>query len=353
MALEGGSPSGVMHAWPMRLKPYLIALLLVGAGVPAAVIGLVTQPFVTPIPSQSPEVSAARLQAHVKHLSVDLYPRSHDQFKNLEAAGQYVFDEFVAMGATVSVQAVKVEGTTYKNIVARFGPDTGAVLVIGAHYDSHGDANEGAKHPRGHTPDTHTPGADDNASGVAGLIELGRLLREHPPRQPVELVAYTLEEPPHFRTADMGSVRHARSLAAAGREVRLMLSLEMIGDFSDQPGSQSLPVPGMTLLYPDQGNFIALVGRLGDFSAMRRVKAQMAGVTPLPVHSINAPSLIQGIDFSDHRSYWAEGYPALMVTDTSFYRNTRYHQAGDTHERLDYRRMAQVVQAVYAVTQAD
>ncbi len=199
----------------MSIKSVAVVLVLV-AGVCAVAVGLVTQPFTRPVASTPPEVSAARLQAHVKRLSVDFYPRSHDQFKNLEAAGQYVFDEFAAMGATVSVQAVKVEGAHYKNIVARFGPVTGAVLVIGAHYDSHGDAVEGAKHTRGHTPDTHTPGADDNASGVAGLIELGRLLCEHPPRQPVELVAYTLEEPPHFRTPDMGSVRHARSLAAAG-----------------------------------------------------------------------------------------------------------------------------------------
>lgn len=336
----------------MPFRRFAIVLVLI-AGLAAAAVGLVTQPFTRPLPSSPPEVSPVRLQAHVKRLSVDFYPRSHDQFENIEAAGQYVFDEFAAMGATVSLQAVKVDEITYKNIVARFGPATGPLLVIGAHYDSHGDAIEGAKHTRGHTPDTHTPGADDNASGVAGLIELGRLLRAKPPAQPVELVAYTLEEPPHFRTGNMGSARHAHALAVAGRDVRLMLSLEMIGDFNDEPGSQSFPVPGMTLLYPDQGNFIALVGRLGDFSAMRRVKARMAGATPLPVHSINAPGVIQGIDFSDHRSYWAEGFPALMVTDTSFYRNTRYHQAGDTHDRLDYRRMAQVVQAVYAVTQGD
>jgi Zn-dependent M28 family amino/carboxypeptidase len=208
--------------------------------------------------------------------------------------------------------------------------------------------------PKGHAPHTHTPGADDNASGVAGLIELAHLLGKQPPPRPVELVAYTLEEPPHFRTEHMGSAWHARSLRAAGREVRLMVSLEMIGCFSDAPGSQRFPVPGLDLLYPDRGNFIALVSRIsakGELGATRRAKALMAGATDLAVHSINAPPLLKGIDFSDHLSYWAQGYPALMVTDTAFFRNANYHQAGDTHETLDYARMAKVVQGVFVLAQ--
>jgi Zn-dependent M28 family amino/carboxypeptidase len=183
------------------------------------------------------------------------------------------------------------------------------------------------------------------------LIELAYLLGRNPPARTVELVAYTLEEPPHFRTSHMGSVRHARALAAARREVRLMVSLEMIGYFSDAAGSQSFPLPGMSLLYPSRGDFIALVGRFGDFGVTRRAKSLMAGATDLAVFSINAPGFIPGIDFSDHLSYWNEGFPALMVTDTAFYRNANYHRASDTDETLDYRRMAQVVQAVHAIAQ--
>jgi Zn-dependent M28 family amino/carboxypeptidase len=227
----------------------------------------------------------------------------------------------------------------------------GALMVVGAHYDSHGDAAAGAMFARGFTADTHTPGADDNASGVAGLIELAHLLGQRPPSHAVELVAYALEEPPYFRTEDMGSVRHAHALAATKRDVRLMLSLEMIGVFSDAPGSQRFPVLGMQPLYSDRGDFIALVGDFGDFANMRRAKALMSGASDLPVRSISAPATLQGIDFSDHRSYWAEGYPALMVTDTAFFRNAHYHRAGDTHEKLDYRRMAQVVQSVFALVQ--
>jgi Zn-dependent M28 family amino/carboxypeptidase len=262
-------------------------------------------------------------------------------------AAQYIYDEFKEAGASVSIQNVTVQETTYKNIIARFGPESGPLLIVGAHYDSHGDTNNSS----GYTRETHTPGADDNASGVAGLIELSRLLGSKKQTRPIELVAYTLEEPPHFRTEHMGSVWHAQSLKTAKRDVQLMLSLEMIGYFSDEPDSQDYPVPAMASLYSDRGNFIALAGKLSNFGATRKAKALMSGATNLPVYSINAPPLVPGIDFSDHQSYWNEGFPALMVTDTAFLRNKNYHQAGDTYERLDYLRMSKVVQAVYAVTQ--
>ena len=315
------------------------------------VIGFITQPFVTPVLSQPPLVDPLRLEAHVKYLSKDLYPRSFDQFRNTELAVQYILEEFKAAGTEVTLQQVTVQESTYQNVIASFGPASGPLLVIGAHYDSYGDAIEGAMHSLGYAPETHTPGADDNASGVAGLIELARLLHSNPPARSVELVAYALEEPPHFRTEYMGSVRHAQSLVEDKREIQLMVSLEMIGYFSDEFGSQHFPIPGLSLFYPERGNFIALVGRFGDFQAMRRVKSFMSGATDLPVFSINAPNFVVGVDFSDHRSYWSEGYPALMITDTAFYRNINYHRAGDTVEKLDYRRMAKVVQSLFAITQ--
>jgi Zn-dependent M28 family amino/carboxypeptidase len=339
--------------------------------IPLLFVGCVNQPFVKPIPSVAPQVDAAALEAHVKYLSVDLYPRSYDQLRKTELTVKYIADAMRAAGASVKLQDVKVDELTYTNVVASFGPNsttgvatsdataTGAnsgassapLLVIGAHYDSQGDATAGAKVPRGYSLDTHTPGADDNASGVAGLIELARLLGRTPQKRPIELVAYALEEPPYFRTEHMGSVWHAQSLVDAKRNVELMISLEMIGTFNDAPGSQSYPFPGMQHLYSDRGDFIAVVGMMGDFTMSRRVKALMLGASDLPVYSINAPRLIPGIDFSDHRSYWGQGMPAVMVTDTAFMRNKHYHQASDTYEKLDYARMAKVVQGVYAVTQ--
>jgi Zn-dependent M28 family amino/carboxypeptidase len=317
------------------------------AAIPALLLALVTQPWVTAIPGTSPAVSPDALKAHVKKLSVDLYPRSFASSRNLYLAGDYIEQGFRRSGADVSVQAFSADGEPYRNIIAHFGPKTGPLLVIGAHYDGVNDAGEGNGGPD--AGDTH--GADDNASGIAGLLELARLLGQHPPDHAVELAAYTLEEPPYFRTPDMGSAHHARWLREQGQEVRLMISLEMIGYFSDAPGSQDYPISSLSAVYPDRGNYIALVGKFSDFAAMRQVKALMKGASPLPVESINAPPLVPGIDFSDHLNFWAEGFPAMMVTDTAFNRNREYHKVGDTWDRLDYARMAEVVQGVYAVAQ--
>jgi Zn-dependent M28 family amino/carboxypeptidase len=332
-----------------RLSAVLVAALA-GAG---GLIALVTQPWVAPAVNTAPSLDAPitvnpdALKAHVKKLSVDLYPRSFAHARNLYLAGDYIENAFRKSGAEVSVQAFSADGEPYRNIIAHFGPKSGPLLVIGAHYDSV-NATDGVNNSEG-AGDTH--GADDNASGIAGLLELARLLGRHPPGRPVELAAYTLEEPPYFRTQDMGSAHHARLLREQGQEVTLMISLEMIGYFSDAPDSQDYPFSALSALYPDRGDYIALVGKFGDFGVMRRVKALMQGASPLPVASINAPPLVPGIDFSDHLSFWAAGYPAIMVTDTAFNRNKEYHQAGDTWERLDYARMAEVVQDVYAVAQ--
>ncbi|MEN5179711.1 M20/M25/M40 family metallo-hydrolase [Comamonas testosteroni] len=310
--------------------------------------------------------SAERLQAHVRALSENFPGRSFDQPAQLDLASNYIHAQLQALGAAPSRQPVRVDGQAhYNNIVVRLGPKKGEaggdapLLVIGAHYDTvrtNGVAADSA--PDAHS---HTPGADDNASGVAGLLELARLLVAHPPRQPVELVAYTLEEPPQFRTPQMGSYQHAAALANARQPLRMMLSLEMIGYFDDRPASQHYPVPGMTAIYPSAGNFLALIGQLGHFAATRETYAQMlggaqidaAGTAPLPVRALSAPASLRGIDYSDHQNYWRLGYPALMVTDTSFMRNPHYHRSTDTWDKLDYRRIAQAVNAVLAVALAE
>jgi Zn-dependent M28 family amino/carboxypeptidase len=216
-------------------------------------------------------------------------------------------------------------------VIALFGPQSPERVVIGAHYDGCGD----------------TYGADDNASGVAGLLELAQLLgRETVPFQ-VELVAYTLEEPPFFATTGMGSHVHAKSLKEQGINLRLMISLEMIGYFSDEPGSQEFPVSPLKLLYPTKGNFISVVGHAANIFTTRKVKSAMQSASDLPVYSTNVPRMIPGVDFSDHRNYWIFGYDAIMITDTAFYRNRNYHTTGDTAEKLDYGKMAKVVDGVY------
>ena len=316
----------------MRFKRPLIAIVTAIAVITGG-CAFVTQPLVKPIASPPAGVDAAALEQHVRELAVTLHPRSVDSYANNQRAADYVLAQFIATGAATDIQKFEAGGGIYRNVIARFGPAEGPLLVIGAHYDSCGD----------------TFGADDNASGVAGLLELARLLAAHPPPQPVELVAFALEEPPYFRTEAMGSFQHARGLAKQERPVRLMIALEMIGYFRDTPNSQQFPVAALSSMYPNEGNFIAIVGHFGDFGATRRVKALFMGATDLPVESINAPASVQGVDFSDHASYWHFDLPAVMVTDTAFLRNPNYHTTGDTPDTLDYARMAKVVQAVYAV----
>ena len=248
----------------------------------------------------------------------------------------YVSGEFERAKGRVAEQPFDVGGRTYRNVSALFGPETGERIIVGAHYDTAGAL----------------PGADDNASGVAGLLELARVLGDADLLVQVELVAFTLEEPPFFRSEYMGSSVHARSLERQEVKVRVMFSLEMIGCFTDAPDSQDYPVSILKAFYPSRGNFIAVVGRLGQASIGRRVKRAMRGASPLPVRSINAPRSIPGVDFSDHLNYWNAGYDAVMITDTAFYRNPNYHTARDTHDTLDYERMAMVVRGVHAAVLA-
>lgn len=292
----------------------------------------ITQPMFPGSPKATPAVDPVALEADVRHL-VEAFPgRSETRPEVLRAASDWIAQVLREAGGRAAFQEYAVGDRGYRNVRAFFGPEAGARLVVGAHYDA----------CRG------LPGADDNASGVAGLLALARSFRERPPAGPVELVAYTLEEPPHFRQSTMGSARHAAALRAEGAEVKAMLCLEMLGTYNDAPGSQRYPVPGLGLLYPDRGDFLVVVGDLASPRLVRKVKGAMAAASPLPVRSINAPSFVTGVDFSDHRSYWAAGIPAVMVTDTAFFRNPRYHTANDTPDMLDYPRMAQGLQGIRA-----
>lgn len=272
----------------------------------------------------------ARLERDVRALSETFAPRDWLHPENLDRAAEYLKTEFQSTGARVREQTYTVKDKTYRNVIARFGPEGGEPIVVGAHYDAFEEL----------------PGADDNASGVAGLLELARLLSRQPLKAPVELVAYTLEEPPFFGTKNMGSAQHAVSLRDRGVRLRGVLVLEMIGFFSDAKGSQDYPMAIMRAFYPSRGNFIAVVSNYGSLGLTRRVKKAMTAASDLPVRSMNAPAFIPGVDFSDHHPYWDAGYDAVMITDSAFNRNRAYHTPGDTADRLDYRRMAKVVEGV-------
>ena len=279
------------------------------------------------------DVSPAQLRDDTEYLVKSFVPRDAYYPDNLRAMARYLEERFTRAGARVALQRYEADGREYYNVIASYGPEQGPRLVIGAHYDTC----------------CQLPGADDNTSGVAGLLALAPLLAKAKLQRRVDLVSFTLEEPPFFRTEGMGSAQHAKMLAEQKVEIDLMISLEMIGYFTDAPNTQDYPLSVLKFLYPTTGNFLAVVGRTGEGAIAKKIKSKLLASTRLPIYSINAPRAIPGIDFSDHLNYWQHGFPAVMLTDTAFYRNKNYHTIHDTPDRLDYERMAEVVRGVYVI----
>ncbi|MGI9462299.1 MAG: M28 family peptidase [Aestuariivirgaceae bacterium] len=288
-----------------------------------------------PVPV-STGAEAGRLKGHVEFLAASQPARAFHNVASLNAAADYVEAQFKLAGCAPSRESFDVGGNEYHNIICSLGPRDGPRVIVGGHYDVAGDDN---------------PGADDNASAVAGVLELARLINESKPqlKHRLDLIAFTLEEPPNFKTAKMGSYFHAHNLAADAMDVKLMISVEMIGFFADKPGSQSYPLGLLRWFYPNRGNFIGVVGQSFDRSLVAWVKKLMQAGGDLPVLSINGPALVPGIDLSDHWGFWQHELPAVMVTDTAFLRNPNYHLPTDTPETLDYERMAKVVDGLYQV----
>lgn len=317
----------------MRVRPHGL-LLATGAValVLAAALAWMCQPLlIEPAPADVPEVNTAALRRHVVMLSRLLAPRGAAHHANLSAAGSYVAQELARSGARVGIQTWESGGRSYSNFSVRFGPPQGARVVVGAHYDAAGES----------------PGADDNASGVAALAELARLLAANPPPRPVELVAYALEHAAHLPAPDSGSARHADALDRAGTPVALVIALEGLGYFSEAPGSQGHAASWLDWLYADRGDFIAIVGRVGEGGAARDLKAGMRAGTRLPVRSLNAPAALTGMASTGLEAYRAHGAPALLVTDTGKWRNPAHGSAGDVADTLDYVRMTEVVRGVF------
>lgn len=273
---------------------------------------------------------ASRLATTVRALSQEIGQRGYLDAERLERAAAYIEGKLRSYGYTVKRQPFAFQGKTYVNIIAEStgtDPEKKEILVIGAHYDTVAG----------------TPGADDNASGIAGLLELARLAAEKPLPRTVRFAAFSLEEPPAFGTEFMGSHAYAKSLSGEGVKVRGMISLEMIGFFCDRKDCQRYPLSCIGWFYPDRGDYIALVGNRDSKAFTKALKKAFSAVSSFPLETLNAPSFVTGVDFSDHRNFWKFGYPAVMMTDTSFYRNPHYHQESDTAEKLDYGKMAELV----------
>lgn len=280
------------------------------------------------------------LYRHVAFLTSLMPARNYLHAASLEKVCTYLKSEFEKAGAKPEEQAWTADGREYKNIIASYNRHKSSRLVVGAHYDVCGEQ----------------PGADDNASAVAGLLETARAVFEQKPELDyrIDFVAYCLEEPPFFGTKGMGSYVHAKSLHDEGAEVMGMICYEMIGYFSDEPHSQNFPVPELAKIYPATGNFIIVVGIEAHKAFNEKVHRLMQQGANIDVQVISFPPGFgaEYASLSDQRNYWHFGYPALMINDTSFLRNPHYHQATDTIDTLDFEKMAAVVNSAYrAITQ--
>jgi len=257
--------------------------------------------------------------------------RNHRNIEQLNKIADYIKSVFLQYSDSVFFQEYNVKGKTYKNVICSFGTENKKRIIVGAHYDVC----------------ENQEGADDNATGVVGLLELSRQLKTSKLNYRIDLVAYTLEEPPYFKTEFMGSYVHAKSLLDSNIDVYGMISVEMIGYFKDEKKSQSYPIGILSLFYGNKGNYITLVKKFNTGKFARKFSKNYISSKTIRTKKFTGPKSLPGIDFSDHLNYWKFGFSALMITDTSFYRNKNYHKKSDTMETLDIYRMSKVIDGLY------
>ncbi len=271
--------------------------------------------------------SAARIEEDLRFIVESCFPRDAGNPDNLLTAAVYIRAGFEEAGLEARFQEYEADGQTYRNVVGTLGPRSGTVYVLGAHYDAY----------------MERPGADDNASGTAVLMEIARLLGDRDDLQAqIVFVAFCTEEPPYFASTNMGSYVHAHQLAAGPDRVAGMICLEMLGYYTEE---QPWPMWLLDLAYTDRGDFIAVTGRWSDRILAREVRSWIDGTAGIDAVSYNGPDP-GGLSYSDHRNYWAEGISAVMITDTAFIRNPHYHTAEDTPDTLDYGKMASIAEGV-------
>ena len=295
--------------------------------------------FSGPLPPLTPNQDRLRtgLEAHVRVLAHDIGVRSDETYANVQRAAAYIERTLRGLGYEVVSQEFSADDREYRNLEAtlRGTSRPQEVVVLGAHYDTAEQA----------------PGADDNASGVAGVLELAQVFAQERQSRTVRFVFFPTEEPPSFPTADMGSRHYATAARERNDQIVAMLSIESIGYYDTEKGSQRYPFP-LNLAYPDVGDFIGFVSNLRSRSLLHRAIAAFRAHATLPTQGAAAPSWVPGVWWSDHWSFWREGYHAIMITDTAPYRNPFYHTPQDTPDRLDYDRMARVVHGLTHVVRA-
>ncbi|WP_201750338.1 M28 family peptidase [Tautonia marina] len=319
----------------VRITAGIMTLALLGAAIGSysAMIRMPGRSHRGPLPplDQEQESLRAMLARSVDLLAVEIGGRSLDgNQEGLARAADALGDELSRFGYEVERQSFEVRGRSCSNLIVEIPgsrkPDE--IVVVGAHYDSCGDA----------------PAANDNASGVAATLALAHSFaaKRSVADRTLRFVLFTNEEPPFFQTETMGSRVYARRCRARGEAVVAMLCLETIGFYSDEPGSQQYPFP-LSAFYPSRGNFIGFVGDLASRKLVRRVVGSFRSHAAFPSEGTALPGGLPGVGWSDHWSFWQEGYPAVMVTDTAPFRYPQYHTPEDTPDKLDFDRMARVV----------
>jgi Zn-dependent M28 family amino/carboxypeptidase len=280
-----------------------------------------------------------RLQRHVSTLATDIGERNLRDEKRrraLQDAREYVAAQFTSTGFEVHRQRFSAGDTIAENLIVELpgGKPDSNVVIVGAHYDTARDS----------------PGANDNASGVAALLEVGRMLSRGPLRSSVRLVAFCTEEPPFTRKPAMGSRVYARECRRRGDAVAGMLSLETIGYYSDDHRARHAPFP-LNVFSPWRADFLAVVGNLRSRQLVAQTVEALEQTGSLRCKGLALPGVLPGVKSSDHWSFWKEGYPAIMITDTAFVRYRHYHRRTDTAEKLEYDRLARATSAISSAVQ--
>lgn len=294
-----------------------------------------TATVLPPRPALEKDQHLRNLYAHVDYLSNKIGSRSVFEHHNIEATKDYIVSRLKEFGYTPELQSFPYEGKEYSNVIASIKgtvrPDE--TVVIGAHYDTV----------------FGTPGADDNASAIAVLLEMCRILKNFSPERTLKLIFFVFEEPPMFRTEYMGSFVFVKEAKRRNENIIAMLSLEMLGYYSEKKGGQSFPLPLMSLMFSTTPDFIAVVGNLQSRNLVKKVRDAIRECSGISVETLSTVSFVPGVDFSDHRSFWKMGYPAVMITDTAFYRNPNYHTENDTIHTLNFEKMCDLLHGLVNV----
>jgi len=327
-------PTGA-RSWKFLVLRWTVILVLLLAGL-MFITNMLNHSYTGRLPPLTADevIISDQLRSHISTLAGTIGERNIWHYAKLKAAEHYITETFIKLGYSVEEQVFNSEGREVKNLSVEL-PGSSVpeeVVVVGAHYDSV----------------MGSPGANDNGSGVAALLEIARLLREQQPARTVRLVAFVNEEPPFFYTKEMGSQLYAIRSQERGERIIAMLSLETIGFYADGSGTQRYPFP-FSLFFPKEGNFIGFVSNLASRALVRKAISSFRQHTEFPSEGLAAPGWITGISWSDHWSFWKVGYSAIMITDTALFRYPYYHTLQDTPDKIDYPRTARVVNGLAKV----